>query len=200
MNAIYRLEDAVVGPLSRMLGGAAIPTLVRFTFLATLAVWFWKSAMTKLGEGIGGLFSPSTGAYIQILPKQMEAAGYDPSALGFMAKLIVIAGTWGEFIIPALIVLGLFTRASALAMIVFILVLSYVDITGHGAAAETKLRRGSVIMDTAGTGVGGPVDTCPEWSANDLLLCHDSPDHLCAELSPSPDHIGTAARSQPRRR
>ena len=137
MNAIYRLEDAVVGPLSRMLGGAAIPTLVRFTFLATLAVWFWKSAMTKLGEGIGGLFSPSAGAYIQILPKQMEAAGYDPSALGFMAKLIVIAGTWGEFIIPALIVLGLFTRASALAMIVFILVLSYVDITGHGADAIT---------------------------------------------------------------
>lgn len=137
MNLIYRLEDAVVGPIGRALNGAAIATLARFTFLATLAFWFWSSATTKLGPGIGGIFSPSVGAYAQILPKQMEAAGFDPSQLGLLAKIIVIAGTWGEFIIPALIVVGLFTRASALAMIVFILVLSFVDITGHGADAVT---------------------------------------------------------------
>ncbi len=137
MNAIYRLEEAILGPIGRLLEGAVIATLARFTFLATLAMWFWSSAMTKLGEGFGGLFSPSAGAYIQILPKQMEAAGYDPSQLGVFAKIIVIAGTWGEFIIPALIIVGLFTRGAALAMIVFILVISYVDITGHGADAVT---------------------------------------------------------------
>ena len=137
MNAIYRLEEAVIGPIGRALDGAGIATLARFTFLATLAMYFWSSALTKLGPGFGGLFSPSVGAYAQILPKQMEAVGYDPSQLGIMAKIIVVAGTWGEFIIPALIIVGLFTRAAAFAMIIFILVLSFVDITGHGADAVT---------------------------------------------------------------
>lgn len=134
---IYRLEEAVLGPIGRALDGAAMATLARFVFLATLVGFFWSSAMTKLGSGVGGLFSPSVGAYAQILPKQMEAAGFDPSQLGLIAKLVVIAGTWGEFIIPALIVLGLFTRAASLAMIVFILVLTFVDITGHNADAVT---------------------------------------------------------------
>jgi len=137
MNVIYRLEDAVVGPIGRALDGAAIATLARFTFLATLAMWFWTSALTKLGPGIGGIFSPSLGAYAQIFPKQMEAVGYDPSQLGTGIKLVVIAGTWGEFIIPALLIVGLFTRAAAVAMIVLILVISFVDITGHGADALT---------------------------------------------------------------
>ena len=93
--------------------------------------------MTKLGEGIGGIFSPSAGAYVQILPVQMEAAGYDESKLGLLADLVVLAGMWAEFVIPALIVLGLFTRAASLAMIGFILVMSVVDIAGHGADAAT---------------------------------------------------------------
>ena len=67
----------------------------------------------------------------------MEAVGYDESKLGFIADLIVLAGMWAEFVIPALIVVGLFTRAAAVAMIGFILVMSIVDITGHGADAAT---------------------------------------------------------------
>ncbi len=137
MNALYRLEDAILGPLGRLLDGAVMATLARLVFLATLATFFWSSAMTKLGEGIGGIFSPSAGAYVQILPAQMEAAGYDESKLGLLADLVVLAGTWGEFIIPALIVVGLFTRAASLAMIGFILVMSVVDIAGHGADAAT---------------------------------------------------------------
>ena len=137
MNALYRLEDAILGPLGRLLDGAVTPTLARLVFLATLAPFFWSSAMTKLGEGIGGIFSPSAGAYVQILPAQMEAAGYDESKLGLLADLVVLAGMWAEFVIPALIVLGLFTRAASLAMIGFILVMSVVDIAGHGADAVT---------------------------------------------------------------
>ena len=137
MNALYRLEDAILGPVGRFLDGAAVPILARLVFLATLATFFWSSAMTKLGEGIGGIFSLSAGAYVQILPAQMEAVGYDESQLGFIADLIVLAGTWAEFIIPALIVVGLFTRAASLAMIGFILVMSFVDIVGHGADAAT---------------------------------------------------------------
>lgn len=137
MNFIYRLEDRILGPISRMIDGAFITTLTRFTFLATLATFFWTSAMTKLGEGIGGIFNPSIGAYAQILPKQMEAAGFDPSQLPGWSKIVVLLGTWGEFIIPALIVIGLFTRAASLAMIGFIIVMVIVDITGHGVDETT---------------------------------------------------------------
>ncbi len=137
LNALYRLEGAILDPLARLLDGAALATLARLVFLATLATFFWASAMTKLGEGFAGVFSPSAGAYVQILPAQMEAVGYDPSALGFFAWLVVLAGMWAEFVIPALIVLGLFTRAASLAMIGFILVMSLVDIFGHGADAAT---------------------------------------------------------------
>ena len=137
MNALYRLEDAVLGPLARLLDGAVMPTLARLVFLAALTGFFWSSAATKLGDGIGGVFQPSAGAYVQVLPAQMEAAGYDESKLGLLADLVVLAGMWGEFVIPALIVLGLFTRAASLAMIGFILVMSFVDITGHGADAAT---------------------------------------------------------------
>ena len=67
----------------------------------------------------------------------MEAVGYDESQLGLFADLVVLAGTWAEFVIPALIVVGLFTRAASLAMIGFVLVMSLVDIVGHGADATT---------------------------------------------------------------
>ena len=93
MGLIYRLEDLILGPLARLLDGAVMATLARLVFLATLAVFFWKSGMTKLGDGIGGIFSPSVGAYAQILPKQMEAVGYDPSQLGFLSKALVLFGT-----------------------------------------------------------------------------------------------------------
>jgi putative oxidoreductase len=39
--------------------------------------------------------------------------------------------------LPALILVGLFTRLSSLAMIGFIVVMSYVDITGHGLDAKS---------------------------------------------------------------
>ena len=136
MNALYRLEDAVLGPIGNIVN-CSLTTLARLTFLAVLAGFFWSSAATKLGTGIGGIFSPSAGAYVQIFPKQMEAVGYDQSQLGILADLVVLAGTWAEFIIPALIVIGLFTRASSLAMIGFIIVMSIVDIFGHSAGAAT---------------------------------------------------------------
>jgi len=137
MKFIYRLEESILGPISRLIDGAVITTVTRFAFLATLATFFWTSAMTKLGEGFGGLFNPSIGAYAQILPKQMEAVGFDITQLPGWSKIIVLLGTWGEFIIPALIVVGLFTRAAALAMIGFIIVMGIVDITGHGVDATT---------------------------------------------------------------
>lgn len=135
MGIIYRLEEAILGPLTRALNAGLLGLILRLTFLAVVALFFWNSAMAKLGEGITGLWTPSVGAYAAMLPKAMEAVGYDASQLGLGAKLFVIAGTWGEFLIPALVVVGLFARASAIAMIVFIVVMSYVDVTGHGVDA-----------------------------------------------------------------
>lgn len=111
-----------------------LPTLARFLFAAILLVYYLNSGMTKLGEGLAGLFVPSSGAYAQIFPKAFEAAGYDTDALTAFHQIVVVAGTWAEFILPAAIVLGFFTRLAALGMIGFVVVQSLTDIHGHGQA------------------------------------------------------------------
>jgi putative oxidoreductase len=84
-----------------------------------------------------------------MFPKAMEAAGYDSSALSFFHYLVALAGTWAEFILPVLIVLGLFTRFAALGMIGFVVVQSLTDVYGHGAAWGAWFDRFSdaVIVD-----------------------------------------------------
>ena len=115
-----------------------VPLLARFVFAATLLGYFWSSAMTKLGDGILGIFIPSTGAYAQIFPKQMEAVVYDVSQLSVFHWLVVVAGTWAEFILPLLIVIGLFTRLAAFGMIGFVVVQSLTDLYGHGGIAHPE--------------------------------------------------------------
>ena len=83
------------------------------------------------------MFVPQVGAYAQILPKTTESVGYDISQIAFFPHgLMVLAGTYAEFILPVLIVLGLFTRLAGLGMIGFIAVQSYVDIMFHNIGAE----------------------------------------------------------------
>ena len=110
-----------------------LPTLARFLFAAVLLMYFWVSGLTKLGDGFAGVFSPSVGAYAQIFPRVMEAAGWDTSQLALWHKLVVVSGTWAEFILPLLIVIGLFTRLAALGMIAFIAVQTLTDLYGHNA-------------------------------------------------------------------
>ncbi|MGZ2256948.1 DoxX family protein [Roseobacter sp. A03A-229] len=109
-----------------------LATLARLVFAGTLLLYFWVSGLTKLGEGVMGLFQPSVGAYAQIFPKAMEAVTYDVTQLSLFHWAVVVAGTWAEFILPALIVLGLLTRLSALGMIGFVIVQSLTDLIGHG--------------------------------------------------------------------
>ena len=108
-----------------------LPSLARAVFVLVLLVYFWKSALTKIGSG---LFSPSVGAYAQIFPRTMEAVSYDPSQLNAFHTLVVLAGTYAEFILPFLIVVGLLARLAALGMIGFVLMQSVVDVVGHGLA------------------------------------------------------------------
>ena len=138
-----------VGDRLDRLSFAVLPTLARLVFAGVLLVYFWQSAGTKLGEGIRGLYNPDFGAYAQIFPRQFEAVGYDPSQLGLYHRLVVLAGTYAEYILPALILIGLFTRLAALGMIGFILVQSATDIWGHGAelGAWFDATSGALIAD-----------------------------------------------------
>jgi putative oxidoreductase len=120
-------------------GDNALPLLARFIFAATLLVYFYKSGLTKLGDGLMGLFQPSLGAYAQIFPKAMEAAGYDVTQLGTFHWIVVLAGTWAEFILPALLIIGLFSRLAALGMIGFIVVQSLTDLIGHNAWSDAAV-------------------------------------------------------------
>lgn len=129
MTALTRLHTAFFAPLER--ADWILPTLARFLFAAVLAVYFWVSGLTKVGDGVWGIFQPSLGAYAQIFPKVMEAVGYDVTQLGFYHWAVVTAGTVAEFVLPVLIIVGLFTRLASLGMIGFIVVQSLTDLNGH---------------------------------------------------------------------
>ena len=109
-----------------------LPTLARLIFAGVLALYFFNSGLTKLGDGLFGVFSPSIGAYVQIFPRAFEAVGYDTDSLGLFHDLIVLGGTLAEFALPTLIIIGLFTRFAAVGMIGFVVLQSLTDVIGHG--------------------------------------------------------------------
>lgn len=130
MIRIYALYQDITRKLDQ--ADWVLPTLSRLVFAAVLLGYFWASGLTKLGDGLFGVFMPSTGAYAQIFPKAFEAVSYDTSQLGVFHWAVVVAGTVAEFLLPFLIIIGLLTRLAALGMIVFIVVQSLTDLYGHG--------------------------------------------------------------------
>ncbi len=151
LGKLGALHDRVFAAIQSASDGG-IELLARVVFLLVLAPYFLGSAMTKIGSGFPGIFVPQDGAYIQIVPHLMEQAGYDASQIGLMGDLIVLAGTYGEFLLPVLLIVGLFTRIAALGMVVFVLVQSYVDIVLHAVDPNTigawlDRTSGSVILD-----------------------------------------------------
>ncbi|MFQ6553120.1 DoxX family membrane protein [Aestuariibius insulae] len=127
MNTLYRTVDSLDRAAFTIL-----PTLARVIFAGVLFFYFWNSALTKL-DGT----SLSLGAYAQIFPRAMEAAGFDPSQLSPVQTAIVWAGTMAEFVLPVLLLIGLLTRLAAVGMIGFVLVQTATDILGHGADSST---------------------------------------------------------------
>lgn len=136
MKRLFQKLESVFLPVEAALARPILTTAARFTFAVTLLVYFWKSGMTKLGDGLGGIFQPSLGAFAQIFPRAMEAASYDASQLALWQHTVVLTGTWAEFVLPALLVLGLATRLAALGMIGFVIVQTATDLIGHGALAD----------------------------------------------------------------
>jgi putative oxidoreductase len=131
---LVRLHNAVFHAIERALQDWLIGTLARLVFAGVLLMYFVNSAMTKFRDGFPFV---APGAYAQILPARMEEVGFDPSQLTTLEHVIVYFGSYGELILPILVVIGLFTRLASLGMIVFIAVMTYVDITAHGADAAT---------------------------------------------------------------
>ncbi len=132
LRAFFSIPDRLLSWLEPF-SGVALTTLARFIFAAVLFMYFINSGLTKIPGGFGDLLSPSFNAFAQIFPKGAEAASYDINQATSFQKAVILAGTWAEFILPVLIILGLYTRAAALGMVGFILVQSLTDIVGHGA-------------------------------------------------------------------
>lgn len=135
---IGSLHKKVFGGIQRGFENWFLGLFARLVFAAVLFMYFFNSALTKFGEGPAGFLSIADNAYFQILPSVVERYGFDVSQVPtFPYKLIVMAGTYSEIILPILIVIGLFTRIAALGMIGFVLVQSYVDIAFHGVDGKT---------------------------------------------------------------
>ncbi|WP_422371467.1 DoxX family protein [Hoeflea sp.] len=138
INTLTALHTRIFGVLERAADAWLLGLLARFAFAAVLWGYFLNSAKTKVGEGLAGFFSIQPGAYYQIAYPAVEAAGGDIGAVSFFPwGLMVVLGTYAEFILPFLIVIGLFSRLAALGMIGFIAVQTFVDITVHQIGAES---------------------------------------------------------------
>ncbi len=144
MNVLLTLLARVGAGLDRQ-ADWLLPSAARLVFAGVLFGYFWASAGTKLD----GVFTPSLGSYAQIFPKAFEAVGYDVSQMGLWQRLVVLAGAWSEYVLPLLIVLGIFTRLAALGMAGFVAVQSLTDIWGHGVDAGAWFDRASdaLILD-----------------------------------------------------
>lgn len=134
MRALISLHNSVFAALER--ADWLLPTLARLVFAGVLLMYFWVAGLTKLD---GGPFTIDFGAYAQIFPRAMEAVSFDITQLPAWQHAFVYAGTYAEFILPALVVLGVFTRLAAIGMIGFIVVQSLTDLIGHGGADDAKV-------------------------------------------------------------
>ena len=156
LEFLVKLHAGVFDTLFRLTKDWFAGLAARLIFASVLLVYFANSAGTKVGSGFPGLFTVKIGGYAQILPPIAEAAGYDPEKIAFLPwGLLVYLGTLSEFLLPVLILIGLFTRLASLAMIGFIATMTYVDIVFHGADAKT---------------IGGFFDRIPDSAISDQRL------------------------------
>lgn len=138
LQTMKDLYKAVFSSIQYATEGWLLGLSARLAFSSVLLFYFLNSAQTKVGSGFPGSLIVEGNTYAQMFPKLFESVGYDASKISFIPYgVMAYAGTYGEFLIPILILLGLFTRAMALGMMLFIAVMTYVDIYGHDADAAT---------------------------------------------------------------
>lgn len=138
IGRLVSLHGSVFSGIEHVLDGWFLQLGARFAFASVLFLYYWNSAMTKIGDGIFGFLSLKVGAFAQILPTVAAEHSYNISKIPFFPyHLIVYAGTYAEIVLPLLIVVGLFTRLAALGMIGFIVAQTYVDIQFHNVDEKT---------------------------------------------------------------
>ena len=134
INGLRMLYNSVFGVIQTITEDWLLGLAARLMFSSVLFLYFINSALTKVGSGFPGSLIVQGNTYAQMFPKLFESVGFDASKIELVPYgLIAYAGTYGEFILPILILVGLFTRAAALGFIAFIAVMTYTDITGHDA-------------------------------------------------------------------
>lgn len=111
MKAIFRAYDRLIALVSSRVVEGLTLLFVRVAFAGI----FWRSARTKVDEGSWLSISDTT--YFLF---EEEYAGV-PLPSDLAAQL----ATWSEHLFPILLVLGLFTRFSALALLVMTLVIQF---------------------------------------------------------------------------
>jgi len=133
ISSFQNLYFSATDTVTRLTEGWFLSLASRLVFLSVFFFYYLNSFFTKVGDGFAGFFQIQSGAYFQIVPAAMEAAEYDVARVSLLADLMVFFGTYMEIILPILVVVGLLTRLSALGMIGFIGVQTFVDIQFHGA-------------------------------------------------------------------
>ena len=134
IQMLSRLNEDVFATIQALLENWFLGLAARLMFSSVLFWYFINSAMTKVGSGFPGMFVVKDNTYAQMFPKLFESVGFDASQISFIPYgIIAYAGTYAEFILPVLILLGLFTRAAAVGFMGFLAVMTLTDITGHDA-------------------------------------------------------------------
>lgn len=135
---LERIHDGIFEKLEAAAGPWFVPLMARLVFSSVLLMFFITSALTKVGSGFPDFLIPTAGAYAQIIPSITEAVSYDTDQIAlFPWKLIVLGGTYAEFLLPVMLLLGVFTRLTSVGLVGFIIVMSFVDIQFHGLEAES---------------------------------------------------------------
>lgn len=135
MSPVNQVHAAYTGFFSRLtaiFGGTLLPLLARLT----LAGVFWRSLLTKVEtfgvfkytEYINDFAIERSHVKLPVLPLELKAATLQQFAGDFALPLIPASvaawmATLGEFVLPILLLLGLFTRFAAFGLIIMTLVI-----------------------------------------------------------------------------
>lgn len=109
MRAIFRAYDSLITAVS----GRAVESVTLLFVRAAFAGIFWRSARTKVDEG----------SWLSISDTTYFLFDEEYAGLPLPSDIATPLATYTEHLFPVLLVLGLFTRFSALALLVMTMVI-----------------------------------------------------------------------------
>ncbi len=143
MNGVSAIYHGVFANASRVLSA----DLLLFVARLSIAAVFFLSGRTK----VDGVLSISPSTY-ELFRTEYVLPGLDPA-------IAAHAATYAEHLFPLLLVLGLFTRLSALALLAMTLV---IQVFVYPDAWPTHLSWAAILLPLIGRGAG-------RWSLDHLM-------------------------------